>query len=65
MFKHSSSVLSLPLSFTHLPQKASPHLPLQAFVDHELDGGVQHEQQRREGPVPQSSHALTADDLSK
>ncbi|TNN43764.1 hypothetical protein EYF80_046035 [Liparis tanakae] len=36
-----------------------------AFINHELDGRVQHQQQRREGPVPQGPRALIADDLRK
>lgn len=49
----------------HLPGNSSHQLPLQAFVNHELDGGVQHQQQRREGPVPQGSDALLTADLHK
>lgn len=60
------NVCILPFPFlTHLLGNASPQLPLQALINHELDSGVQHQQQGREGPVPQRCDALVTDDLHK
>lgn len=48
---------------THLPWNASPQLPLQSFINHELDGRVQHQQQGWERAVPQCPNTLTVNDL--
>lgn len=53
-------LISLP---THLPGNASPQLPLQSFVNHELDGRVQHQQQGRKRAIPQRPNTLIANDL--
>lgn len=55
----------LSFSLTHLLGNASPQLPLEALINHELDSGVQHQKQGREGPVPQGSYTLITDDLHK
>lgn len=54
-----------PSNLSHLPGKASPQLPLQPFIDHELDGRVQDQEQGWEGPVPQCSCPLVSQDLPK
>ena len=39
--------------------------PLDRLVDHELDGGVRNEKQRRQSAAPQTSHAFFAGDSRK
>ena len=49
----------------YLRADAPAQLPLEALVDHKLDGRVEHQQQGGEGAVPQCARALFTSDLHK
>lgn len=66
IFKHVRTYnlqLISPIFPTHLSGNDPSQMPLQSLVNHELDGGVGHQQQGRKGAAPQRCHALLRGDL--